>query len=182
MTESRSNSQNTEKITMMSKVLDCHEQTLKEIQKQLQPPNSFMQRIVKNEEKRLHSPINGSRAFQIGNANNLESFVVCPIKNLKLEFPRFQGEDPTYWIYKTNQFFSYHSTPEHQKIIMASYHLDGEALIWFQDAKQVGGFASWEVFIRALQTHFGTLAYDDPMEALTRLKQTTTAVSYKSNF
>ena len=65
---------------------------------------------------------------------------------------------------------------------MASYHLDGEALIWFQDAEQAGGFASQEVFIRALQTPFGTSAYDDPMEALTRLKQTTTVVSYKGNF
>ena len=65
---------------------------------------------------------------------------------------------------------------------MASYHLDREALIWFQAAEQASGFASWEVFIRALQTHFGTLAYDDPMEAVTRLKQTTSVVSYKGNF
>ena len=33
-----------------------------------------------------------------------------------------------------------------------------------------------------MQTHFGTSAYDDPMEALIRLKQTTTVVSYKGNF
>ena len=65
---------------------------------------------------------------------------------------------------------------------MASYHLDGEAFIWFQDLEQAGGFASWEVFIKALQTRFGTSAYDDPMEALTRLKQTTSVVSYKGNF
>jgi len=120
---------------MMSKVLDCHEQTLQEIQKQLQTLNSLMQRIAENEEKQLNSPINGSQALQIGNANNLESSLVCTIKNLKLEFPRFHGEDPTCWIYKTNQFFSYHSTPEHQKVIMASYHLDRETLIWFQDAE-----------------------------------------------
>ena len=31
MIETQSNSQNTEKITTMSKVLDCHEQTLQEI-------------------------------------------------------------------------------------------------------------------------------------------------------
>ena len=35
---------------------------------------------------------------------------------------------------------------------------------------------------RALLTRFGTTAYDDPMKALTRLKQTTTMVSYKGNF
>ena len=73
MIETRSNSQNFEKIATMSKILNCHEQTLQEIQKKLQTLNSFMQRIVENEEKCLHSPINGSRALQIGNANNLKS-------------------------------------------------------------------------------------------------------------
>ena len=87
-----------------------------------------------------------------------------------LDFPRFHGEDPTCWIYKTNKFFSFYGTPEHQKVLMASYHLNGEALIWFQDLEQVGGFASWEVLIIGLQTRFGTSTYDDPMEALTRLK------------
>ena len=65
---------------------------------------------------------------------------------------------------------------------MASYHLDGEALIWFQEAEQARGFASWEVFVQALQTRFRTTAYDDPMEALTRLKQVTFVVAYKGNF
>ena len=50
-----------------------------------------MQRIAEIEEKRIHSPINGSRALQIGNANNLESSSISSIKNLKLEFPSLQG-------------------------------------------------------------------------------------------
>jgi len=50
---------------------------------------------------------------------------------------------------------------------MASFHLDEEALIWFQDAEQMGGFASWEIFIKDLQTRFGATAYDDPKKALT---------------
>ena len=65
---------------------------------------------------------------------------------------------------------------------MASYHLDGEALIWFLDVEQAGGFTSWDVFIRALQTQFGVTAYDDPMEALTRLQQVSSVVAYKGNF
>ena len=124
-----------------------------------------MQRIAKNEERLLNSPNNGSRTLQIGNTTNLESSPVCTIQNLMLDFPRFHGEDPTCWIYKTNQFFSFHGTPEHQKVLMASYHLNGEALIWFQDSEQAGDST-----------------YDDPMEALTRLKQTTSVVSYKGNF
>ena len=36
--------------------------------------------------------------------------------------------------------------------------------------------------MKALQTRFGVTAYDDPMVAFTRLKQTSTVVSYKGNF
>ena len=38
------------------------------------------------------------------------------------------------------------------------------------------------VIIKALQTCFGATAYDDPMEVLTRLKQTSIVVAYKGNF
>ena len=66
--------------------------------------------------------------------------------------------------------------------MMALYHLEEEALTWFQDAEQVGGFPSWEVFIKALQTCFGVMAYDDPIGSLTKLKQTSTVIAYKGNF
>ncbi|XP_075656325.1 uncharacterized protein LOC142626382 [Castanea sativa] len=65
---------------------------------------------------------------------------------------------------------------------MASYHLDGDALIWFQDAKQAGGFVSWEVFVKVVHIRFGVTAYDDPIEALTRLKQVSSMAAYKGNF
>ena len=122
----------------LSKITDCHEHTQQEIQKQLQAINSFMQRMVEAEEKRQVSPMHGSSALLTNNANNLELSTMNYIKNLILEFLRFQGEDPTCWDYKANQFFSYHNTPEHQKVIMALYHLGGEALIWFQDFEQAG--------------------------------------------
>ena len=122
----------------LSKITDCHEHTQQEIQKQLQAINSFMQRMVEAEEKRQVSPMHGSSALLTNNANNLELSTMNYIKNLILEFLRFQGEDPTCWDYRANQFFSYHNTPEHQKVIMALYHLGGEALIWFQDFEQAG--------------------------------------------
>lgn len=43
-------------------------------------------------------------------------------------------------------------------------------------------FHSWEGFCRALQVCFGPTAYDDPMESLTRLKQTTIVAAYKAQF
>lgn len=34
-----------------------------------------------------------------------------------------------------------------------------------------GLFPHWEAFVKELQIRFGPSAYDDPMEAITRLKQ-----------
>ena len=56
MTETRSNIQNSKKIAALSKIADSHEQTLQEIQMQLQTIIRFMQKLVEVEDKR-QSPI-----------------------------------------------------------------------------------------------------------------------------
>ena len=40
-------------------------------------------------------------------------------------------------------------------------------------------FTSWEAFVKALHARFGTTAYDDPMETLTRLRQVDSVAVYK---
>ena len=82
-------------------------------------------------------------------------------------------------MYKANQFFHLCNTPVNQKILLASYHMEDEALIWFQDAEEVGIFTSWEAFVRALHVRFGSSSYDDPMETLTKLKQVGSVYAYK---
>ena len=101
---------------------------------------------------------------------------------VRLEFPRFSGEDPASWVYKANQYFKYYNTPIAEKLMLASFHMEGEALVWFQDSEEVGLFADWELLIQALHIRFGATAYDDPMETLTRLRQTATVSLYKAQF
>lgn len=103
-------------------------------------------------------------------------------KDIKLDFPQFFDENPTQWIFKANQFFEYHHTPPPQRLLMASYHMNGEALVWYQDAVKSTLFNMWEAFTQALVMRFGPTAYDDPTEALTRLEQTSTVASYKAHF
>ena len=57
-------------------------------------------------------------------------------KRIRLEFPRFSGGDPFAWIIRTIQFFRYYEILEEERILNASYHLDDEALIWFQDCER----------------------------------------------
>lgn len=46
----------------------------------------------------------------------------------------------------------------------------------------MGGITSWDGFTQSLLTRFGPSILDDPMQTLTRLRQTTTVEAYKSQF
>jgi hypothetical protein len=62
----------------------------------------------------------------------------------------------------------------------ASCHIDEEAPVWFQDCEHE--IHNWHEFVRVVQIRFGPTNYDDPMEMLTKLKQTHTITAYKSQF
>jgi hypothetical protein len=64
---------------------------------------------------------------------------------------------------------------------MAYFYMEGDSLIWFQDVEKNSQFLTWEVFTRALQTRIRP-AYDDPMEALTKLRQSSTVAEYSTQF
>ncbi|KAF5450594.1 hypothetical protein F2P56_030929 [Juglans regia] len=49
-------------------------------------------------------------------------------RNFRLDFPRFAGIDPTGWVFKAIQYFDFYQVPLHQKLMLASYHREGEAL------------------------------------------------------
>ena len=103
-------------------------------------------------------------------------------RSVRIDFPRFKGDDPASWLYKANQYFNFYQTPLCEKLLMASFHMDGDALIWFQDSDENGMFVTWEGFVEALLTQFGRIAYKDPMESLTRLRQSGSVVVYKGQF
>ena len=61
--------------------------------------------------------------------NNNQSYA----PRLKLDFPKFNGgEDPTSWICKVEQFYHFHEMPAADQVALASFHLEGEAQLWYQ--------------------------------------------------
>jgi len=78
-------------------------------------------------------------------------------------------------------FFFYYQTPKSQRML-ASFHMEGDALIWFKDGEDSRLFPYWDAVVKELQILFGPVAYDDPMESMTRLKQTLTVAIYKTQF
>ena len=41
---------------------------------------------------------------------------------------------------------------------MASFHMDGDALVWFQDCDETGMFTTWGGFVDPLLTRFWKLS------------------------
>ncbi|GKB11729.1 hypothetical protein Tco_0845652 [Tanacetum coccineum] len=98
------------------------------------------------------------------------------LKLTKLEFPTYRGdENPTEWFTKVDQFFENQGTPVTQKVSLASYHLQGEANIWWrwlrkayqEKLKEV----TWDIFFEELWSWFGPTDCEDFDEALLKTQK-----------
>ncbi|KAL5133890.1 Retrovirus-related Pol polyprotein from transposon TNT 1-94 [Glycine soja] len=79
---------------------------------------------------------------------------------MKLDMPHFDGFDPLGWIFKINQFFEYHNTPDHERLTIASFYTDDRALAWFQWIANNDQLTSRPIFLHALQTYFLPSQYE----------------------
>ena len=74
-----------------------------------------------------------------------------------MDFPKFSCGEPTSWIYRENQFFQYQKTAEDQKVLLASFHLEGEAVQWLQWYEKTQKEFTWEMLQKAICVLFGQL-------------------------
>ena len=105
-----------------------------------------------------------------------------PHQHLKLSFPKFNEDDPTGWIYKAEQYFDFKNIALEQQVQLASFHLEGIALQWHRWLTKFCRPLTWDEFTKAVQLRFGPTDYEDPSEALTHLKQTTSVAAYEEAF
>ena len=54
------------------------------------------------------------------------------VRNIKLEFPRFDGKNVLEWIFCAEQFFDYYGTVDSKRLTITSVHLDQDVVPWFQ--------------------------------------------------
>nr|GEZ49022.1 hypothetical protein [Tanacetum cinerariifolium] len=78
--------------------------------------------------------------------------------------------------------FKFQKVAEGDRIALASFHLDGIVLQWHRWYTKAQGPVTWAEFTKALLVRFGPTEYEDPSEALHRLKQSTTVVIYQETF
>ncbi|KHN28867.1 Transposon Ty3-G Gag-Pol polyprotein, partial [Glycine soja] len=99
--------------------------------------------------------------------------------SVKLDVPRFDGYDPLGWIFKISQFFEYQGTPKEERIMVASFYLDGPALSWFQWMFRNGFITSWPALLQAIEARFAPSFYDDPRGTLFKLVQRSSVQAFQ---
>jgi len=62
---------------------------------------------------------------------------------------------------------------------LATYHLEGEAQLWYRLFKETEEGASWEQLKDGLHVRYGTTQFDDFFGDLTKLRQTRTIREYQ---
>ncbi|RZR82692.1 hypothetical protein BHM03_00009169 [Ensete ventricosum] len=50
---------------------------------------------------------------------------------MRVNFPRWEEGDPIDWISCTERYFRYHKTPDASMVDIATIHLEGDAIQWF---------------------------------------------------
>lgn len=50
------------------------------------------------------------------------------VRSVKIDFPRFDSKNVMDWIFKAERFFDYYATPDPDRLIIASVHLDHEVV------------------------------------------------------
>jgi len=104
-------------------------------------------------------------------------------RHVKLDFPQFNGEeDLTSWVCRVEQFFRFQGTTEEDKVALASFHLEGEAQLWFQILLREGREIGWPEFKEGVFAHFGPTQFYDPFGEFTKLQQEGGIRDYQAKF
>ena len=107
-------------IQEIQKIQGIHTKNLNEMNQNL---NTILQKL-NSQDSNSHSP---QRTVPVNRSSLALSFA----RSVKLDFPHFSGDDPASWVYKANQYFGYYQTLVTKKLLIASFHMELEALIWF---------------------------------------------------
>lgn len=91
------------------------------------------------------------------------------VRNIKLDFPRFDGSEVMNWIFRVEQFFDYYATPDNHCLTIVTMHMEKDVVPCFQMISRNASFQSWTMFTRALEREFGPSPYESPRTALFKL-------------
>ncbi|KAL9659126.1 hypothetical protein QQ045_018713 [Rhodiola kirilowii] len=100
----------------------------------------------------------------------------------RIEIPIFTGEGVEGWLFQLNRFFAHYAVTHDQKLFIASFHMAGDALKWFQWVHPIQQRHDWASFSTAITTRFGPSTYYSAEPLINKLFQTSTVSAYIDEF
>ncbi|KAG6480688.1 hypothetical protein ZIOFF_057273 [Zingiber officinale] len=101
---------------------------------------------------------------------------------MKVEFPRWENNDPIGWISRAEKYFRFHGTSDNAKVELASINLEGDAIQWYDWLEACHGPPKWEEFKEELINRFGPSGYENVDGELAKIRQTSTVLEYQGRF
>ncbi|KAG6484232.1 hypothetical protein ZIOFF_061027 [Zingiber officinale] len=101
---------------------------------------------------------------------------------MKVEFPRWENNDPIGWISRAEKYFRFHGTSDNAKVDLASINLEGDAIQWYDWLEACHGPPKWEEFKEELINRFGPSGYENVDGELAKIRQTSTVLEYQGRF
>lgn len=140
------------------------------------PPTGTKNSIHHQSEVELDPEKPAYAASMYGNAD------YTPSNHIKFGMPRFDGSEPELWIFMARRFFIFHNTPKDQKLIIASFNMQGVALKWFLWMESSNYLSTWPAFVQSLLKKFNPTTYTIPGGKLSKLVQTSTVADFVEKF
>lgn len=82
-------------------------------------------------------------------------------RTARLDFPLFSGNDPNEWVFHIEKFFFSPSDTATDRMLLASYHLKGEANQLYQWCEGNNPGHTWDQLKKDLLVRFGPTAFED---------------------
>lgn len=103
-------------------------------------------------------------------------------RNLRLDFPHFNGDNQRNWLRKCHRFFIVNPMAEHEKVILASMHLEGKTEYWYVDYVEGREHMGWNMFVAMVMDRFEEEERENLVGDFNKLKQDGYVESYKIQF
>ena len=143
--------------TEVQEILANHESSFDQVNTTLQQVLTELQAL-----RVTHSPRASSSEFNpFATRETFRSYGEAHSPPLKLPFPKFDGEDPSSWIYKAEQYFEFQRVTLEQQVHIASFHLEGFALQWHSWLTKYRGPLTWPKLTKAVLILSGPTDFDD---------------------
>jgi hypothetical protein len=98
-------------------------------------------------------------------------------KGPRLDFPKFDGDNPVEWIRQCEKCFQMSATPEEYKFSLAQLYIVGRADVWLRRSKILKNNPPWPKFCEMLLQRFSSHSSYQLVESFNTLKQNNLTVT-----